>query len=688
MPHLSGFPIRLACSVVLLTVSSSSAPPDSSGLSAIEETSTLLDALGSPGGQNVDGVDFAAVVGRLRRDRSAEARGALAELLLLGVPDGATGRLEPPGGLTRKSVADTVGEALTGAEMGSGRCFFILGALLEQGEPEAKASVHFRVREDGNVQFLRRGQSPPSLDRTALAYYVGAELGDPLARLAFANYVANGLTFGPTEGEWWSRFDDQDLDHFEPRTLEPPIDEDAALARCQRVHRALVPVAEDAAQNEQSSIDTVADVNFRVETAAEAYRAKKELADWISIHAQDGQTEEQATQANYHLHGDADMNFPRNETRATESFDAAAGKGNIEAVWATLLLQYRSGNVTERFVRILIDSPDTPEVYKVAAQHFAYRYGLGVEANGTRAGVYLMLAADLGDANSQQTVAHGYAGIAVSELDGVDIPGAPNDRRALHYYTLAAAQGRPVSAVNAAALISQRRGGGQHTPLQACSAAASALHDVALAYHPEVLRLRAHARRAFQLGDASGALLRFQLLSELGAKNAHSNAAELWARQGDAPAASTVPCRRLVPGLGSGCESEYLRRAAHEGDVAAMLRLYDSFAVAGDDAAAFHWVKMAEAKGDHRALYTAAVHRQHGLGIASDTVAACEAFCMLYQGSEYEPVTRALALFRVLGLRLAGAECCELPGASNIMVAAAATVFACFATAAVASIWS
>ena len=39
-------------------------------------------------------------------------------------------------------------------------------------------------------------------------------------------------------------------------------------------------------------------------------------------------------------------------------------------------------------------------------------------------------------------LAHAYAGLGVSELSGVQVPGAPNTNRALHFYSLAAKQGR------------------------------------------------------------------------------------------------------------------------------------------------------------------------------------------------------------------------------------------------------
>lgn len=43
---------------------------------------------------------------------------------------------------------------------------------------------------------------------------------------------------------------------------------------------------------------------------------------------------------------------------------------------------------------------------------------------------------------NQPRIAHAYAGLDVPELDHVKVPGAPNTKRAMHFYMKAAKQGR------------------------------------------------------------------------------------------------------------------------------------------------------------------------------------------------------------------------------------------------------
>ena len=44
--------------------------------------------------------------------------------------------------------------------------------------------------------------------------------------------------------------------------------------------------------------------------------------------------------------------------------------------------------------------------------------------------------------NHHLRIAHAYAGLDVPELDRVKVPGAPNTKRAMHFYMKAAKQGR------------------------------------------------------------------------------------------------------------------------------------------------------------------------------------------------------------------------------------------------------
>merc|ERR1712061_180091 len=131
--------------------------------------------------------------------------------------------------------------------------------------------------------------------------------------------------------------------------------------------------------------------------------------------------------------------------------------------------------------------------------------------------------------------------------------------------------------------------------------------NVALSYHPDVLQLHAHGRRSFYKADIDGALLRFAVLSELGAKLAHANAAALWTQREHQDG---LQCWRSS-GLpdAHACELDYLRRAAlFSGDVGAMLRLSAAYThgATQDEALAFHWASQAAAAGSAQGIYTVA----------------------------------------------------------------------------------
>eukprot|EP00913_Durusdinium_trenchii_P024370 g22879.t1 len=170
-----------------------------------------------------------------------------------------------------------------GAQRGCGRCFFYLGAMLALGEPETNISARFKVLQDGNIEFrwargLSRAEGlPPSistLDRPAIAYYVGAEKGDPLAVLAFSYYVLNRITLGSPGAAWWTT-----TQHSPASALRrKPWREEATPALCQRILRTLENVADTAARNEDNALD-FSDLNFYVQNATEVKRAKKEHAD-------------------------------------------------------------------------------------------------------------------------------------------------------------------------------------------------------------------------------------------------------------------------------------------------------------------------------------------------------------------------------------------------------------------------
>ncbi|CAK9059716.1 ANK_REP_REGION domain-containing protein [Durusdinium trenchii] len=416
-----------------------------------------------------------------------------------------------------------------GAQRGCGRCFFYLGAMLALGEPETNISARFKVLQDGNIEFrwargLSRAEGlPPSistLDRPAIAYYVGAEKGDPLAVLAFSYYVLNRITLGSPGAAWWTT-----TQHSPASALRrKPWREEATPALCQRILRTLENVADTAARNEvsitvslsQDNALDFSDLNFYVQNATEVKRAKKEHADWIRAHSKDGDKQAEVVEAMYLFHGDADLNLSRNVSRALELFEASA-RITAEAAWNSMLLHARGGHDSKivHHAQNIIQDPEATPLQKTMSQHYLHRFGADdTLQNSTRAGVYLLAAAELGDSNAQQMIAHAYAGLDLPELNNVKVPGTPNAKRALHFYMKAAKQGRPVSAVNAVSLMLRQGGGKDCNSDERCRAAVETLRDVALSYHPEVLRLHNRARHAFDTGDEEGALISFALLSE------------------------------------------------------------------------------------------------------------------------------------------------------------------------------
>lgn len=573
-----------------------------------------------------------------------------------------------------------------GAQRGCGRCFFYLGAMLALGEPETNISARFKVLQDGNIEFrwargLSRAEGlPPSistLDRPAIAYYVGAEKGDPLAVLAFSYYVLNRITLGSPGAAWWTT-----TQHSPASALRrKPWREEATPALCQRILRTLENVADTAARNEDNALD-FSDLNFYVQNATEVKRAKKEHADWIRAHSKDGDKQAEVVEAMYLFHGDADLNLSRNVSRALELFEASA-RITAEAAWNSMLLHARGGHDSKivHHAQNIIQDPEATPLQKTMSQHYLHRFGADdTLQNSTRAGVYLLAAAELGDSNAQQMIAHAYAGLDLPELNNVKVPGTPNAKRALHFYMKAAKQGRPVSAVNAVSLM-LRQGGGNSD--ERCRAAVETLRDVALSYHPEVLRLHNRARHAFDTGDEEGALISFALLSELGAKNAHTNAASLW-KKGEK---NSLKCWRQTSVDPSGrlCELDYRRREALTGNVDAMLRLASLHEHLGEKTQAQHWMRQAGEAGSVQAKYSMAYLQANGPG-TQDRVGACTEYCKLLKLQDEPLIARGLALFQVIRLKFyLGEACCDLP-AADALVPSKSTIFAIFASTTAAAV--
>lgn len=569
------------------------------------------------------------------------------------------------------------------AEKGCGRCFFYLGAMLALGEPETNVSARFKVLSDGNIEFrwargLARAEglaSSSMLDRPAIAYYVGAQKGDPLAVLAFSYYVLNRLTLGSPGAAWWIAGERPQATHALRRK---PWREEATPALCQLILRTLENVAETAARNEDGATDS-SDLHFFVQNASEVQRAKKEHADWIRARSKDGYKEAEVVEAAYLFHGDADLNLTRNVSRALELFDAAAST-TTEAAWNSMLLHAREGHESKiiQHAQNIIQDPDATALQKTMAQHYLHRFGADdTRPNSTRAGVYLLAAAELGDSNAQQMIAHAYAGLELPELENVKIPGAPNTKRAMHFYMKAAKQGRPVSAVNAVSLMLRNPEGQRSTADDRCRGAVETLRDVALAYHPEVLQLHGRARHAFDSGDEEGALISFALLSELGAKNAHTNAASLW-KKGQK---KTLKCWRSTSTdlTGRLCELDYRRRAALTGNVDAMLRLASLHENLGE---AQHWIRKASDAGSMQAKHSIA-YIQANSPSSEDRSSACMEYCKLLKLQDEPVLARGLAFLQVMRLGSEGFACCDLPIAN---LPSKSTILAIFASTTAAAV--
>lgn len=186
--------------------------------------------------------------------------------------------------------------------------------------------------------------------------------------------------------------------------------------------------------------------------------------------------------------------------------------------------------------------------------------------------------------------------------------------------------------------------------------------DVSLSYHADVLQLHAHAHRSFREHDNHGALLRFVLLSEIGAKTADSNAATLWGRQGHD---KTVQCWQALglPSKNHICELAYRRRAAAlAGDVSAMLWLANYYSQVEDHDAAYHWATEAAATGNAQGSFLMAYSKEQGIGTVKDLCMACARYNDIFYMQDQAFFARILIFFRTLRIRVAmGASCCVLP---------------------------
>lgn len=562
----------------------------------------------------------------------------------------------------RKAIAAVA----NGASSGCGRSFFYLGALLALGEPEVAQFARFRVSRDGSIEFqwasLPESQTE-SLDRPLLAYYVGAEKKDAFSTLALSNYMLKGLMLGATR--WWQGSANQ---IGVPAISRIPHGHGSGNSLCPVVLRALEVVAETAASNEDKGSD-VSVLQFYIRNATEARRAKKELQDWMLARSRDGWGPAKYVQSALFLHGDEDLGVPRNTSHAAMLLDSVAQDGSAEASWAALLLHARQSNASGilHYAEQVRDS-DAPQLQKVMAQHYLHLYG---SRNASLAGVYLLAAADLGDPNAQQMVAHAYAGLNVPELSNIKIPGAPNEARALQYYGLAARQGRPVSAINAVSLMLRR----SRDTSQSCRTAAATLQSVALSFHPDVLSLHSDARRNFLESHEEAALIHYVLLSELGSMSSHINAADLWAK-GNAEQWHFRCWRSTGLGIARECELDYRRRAAASGDVDAMLDVADAYLSSDETTLAYQWASLASTSGSIRANFSVAYLKQHGVGTVQDVDGACKTYCSLLHLDTEPLLVRGMVLFQIARLRVAtGMECCEAAEHSLRWVSHWAAVF-------------
>ena len=525
-PRAGPWPWCRGCALVLAGAARAAAAPG-----AEQQAHEVLESMVRPGADTVD-----TRLDALRYSLEAEGgHGSLALLYLLGVPDG-RGRLEFPHGFPRNLTRALEHLSLgleAPRERADGWSYTVLGLLLSLGvEPAGKVPL-----ELGSGPTVRAGgaagdvwQAP--LDAAGAAYWEAAERQEPLGGIAFASLVRRGLTEVPLD---WDSHRRPVLTRV-PELLLPDLPAgQLAPDRACRALGTLVNPASRASHNEQPLLDRAALTwkawrhRQRKPPEDEEWTQTKEYVDAIR-HAADVVQEPRSMRemGAVHFTGHTEAKVSQSTESAEKYWHQAAKEGDFWSAWYAALSHVNERRFEEAAPYLDIVGNASAGAFTYMAIHFKHRLGIGVEPNPQHAGLFLRAAADLGNSNAQLILAHSYMGYSHGNMEGVEPPGGPDKRLALAYYKAAAANGRLVPKLNAALLTAQGADPEVTSKDEQCVAAYRGLSEVVHAAHPAAHLLFAHARRAYDLGDAAGARLRFSLLSDAGFLHAHLNAAWLW----------------------------------------------------------------------------------------------------------------------------------------------------------------
>lgn len=622
------------------------------------------------GGAGAGEADLARVAAALE---VSEARGLLALLHLTGVPD-EQGRLAAPGGWPR-DLAKALRYATEGAsrphqETGDGWSFTVLGLLLSINYAPLRClrlevlpgpSVHFHGLEEAVKTAASEGNMIPKnckpdlegADLAGAAYWAAAERREPLGSVIFASLLRRNLTDVPQN--WYGR----------PRTMAERIplllagkQSSASSDLACRAIGSIVQTAAEASSNEEPLLDKAAlswkawRHKARRPPEDPEWKLTKEYVDTVKFRAEELKEPVAARELGaVHYEGHSEAGVAQSRATATEHWQNAAQKGDIWSAWYTALVKIQEGNPNEASDYLDQVASANAGALTFMALHFKHRFGLGVPKNPQQAGMFLKGAADFGYSNAQVILAHAYLGHTHGNMEGVEPPGGRNSTWALAYYKAAAENGRLGPKFNVGLLTAQGHDLEIRDPGERCLVAYKYFTEVVLRAHPLVHLLFAHARRAYDLRDDMGSLLRFLLLSDAGALNAHVNAAFLWEKIDD-PNSESLCWEADATNISNPfCAFYYYRRAASSGHVPSMhevshrhleaQRVPKSLRDAGV-AASYEWTTLAADQGDARGLFNLAYMTQFGQGVAPNITRAEEIYWQLLQDGDW--VARVAAL--------------------------------------------
>ncbi|CEM36757.1 unnamed protein product [Vitrella brassicaformis CCMP3155] len=520
------------------------------------------------------------------RHVASEAYGYLALLYLFGVPD-ERGNVDFPHGWPR-DVDKAVECIIKGSRLSCGTCYMLAGFLFSIGYPPLVRSSHGWTVDHGSgyqsiyMMFQAVEVAPPyrsphtrelpkerqGYDLPTMAYSLAQHAGAVMGRLSLSYYFRHELAQQGYKYRHLARSASTSM-HRPPINLTatiPPhllqMDGDSlailnattaaeigaaahAALHCQVALEALLGVASDSL-NEGSDLPAAELITNRLEWKQSQSRWREdygseqprygslEYAQLVEDLALREDPDGLAALGELYYHGLREGGIPRDIPQAMAYWHRASVLGHCGAAMARALAHidgaYGSTNDSSPYLAQVATKSDD-QSQRHMAKHYLSKFGIGgSERNLTRAGLHLEAAAALGDSSAQLLIGHAYAGADTDVLpaDGL------NTTRALLWYDKASAAGRIVAKYNAGVLILQGADVRHRTELQRCEAAFPLFFEVAM-NHETVKLLFAHARRAYTLGDVSGALLRAMLLSEIGHPLAHESAAELWRQWAQKP---------------------------------------------------------------------------------------------------------------------------------------------------------